>query len=245
MTATDLPPWRVERFDAVESTNDAVKARVAEGEAAGLVVVAARQVAGRGRFGRAWASPRGGLYCSFLLKADLDRVPLITLAGGLAVRDALPPLDVSVGLKWPNDVLVDGGKVAGILVEGLVGPEGYWAVVGVGVNSDVPLERIPPRTEMRATTLRHVLGRRVDNPVLLDRILDRYRAHHPYPGQEGEVVDRYREACVTLGRDVVARTPQGTVAGRAVDVSDRGFLLLEMETGKRVEVAEASLRPRE
>jgi BirA family biotin operon repressor/biotin-[acetyl-CoA-carboxylase] ligase len=138
------------------STNDDAKRAGQKGAPSGSAFLADCQSAGRGRLGRSWHSPPGqNLYLSFLLRPRLDprAARLLTLAVGLAVRDAIAPLlpACAVGIKWPNDVLIDGRKVAGILAEAqLAGAEGF-VVVGIGVN--VRAAEFPPELRAKATSL--------------------------------------------------------------------------------------------
>ena len=132
---------RIEIHEALPSTSDYVAARAASGEAAGLVVIAARQTAGRGTRGRAWESPPGNLYLSLLLRPGgaLREAPQWSLLAAVALADALADLlpDArAMALKWPNDVLLHGCKLAGILAEAEAGADGglAWLVLGFGVN---------------------------------------------------------------------------------------------------------------
>jgi BirA family biotin operon repressor/biotin-[acetyl-CoA-carboxylase] ligase len=151
---------------ATTSTNDDAK-RAGQGRApSGAAFVADMQTQGRGRHGRTWHSPRGqNLYASFLLRLELEAraAPLLTLAAGLAVRDALAPLvpRCPVTIKWPNDVYVAGRKVAGILAEAQTAPGASFVVVGIGVN--VRTTEFPAPLGGRATSLALAGG------ALLDR----------------------------------------------------------------------------
>jgi BirA family biotin operon repressor/biotin-[acetyl-CoA-carboxylase] ligase len=139
------------------STNDDAKRAAREGAPEGAAFVADAQSGGRGRLGRSWFSPSGeNLYTSFVLRPSFDakRIPLVTLTAGLAVVDALLPRvgGRRVGLKWPNDVFIDGRKVSGILSEAqVVDGRAPWVVVGIGVN--VRTHAFPPELETRATSL--------------------------------------------------------------------------------------------
>ncbi len=244
LAAGEVPttgPVRFVRHEVVDSTNEVAKALVAEGASPWTVTVAEKQVEGRGRFGRRWASPRGGLYLSVLLQDELSRLPIISIAAGLSVVDAFRSLHLEATLKWPNDVLVGGRKVAGVLVEGVVGPHEYWAIVGIGINSDFPKDALPSKLSADATTLRHELGRRVDNESLLQELVGSLRENYPAAGTEERVVARYRTQCSTIGREVRVKTRRGILEGRAVDVDTSGFLILETEEGKSVVVAEGSI----
>jgi len=142
--------------DVTTSTNDDAKRAAQEGAPSGAAFLADAQTHGRGRLGRAWHSPPGeNLYASFLLRPSLDPklAPLVTLACGVAVADTLEPLvpHAQVTLKWPNDVLVDGRKVAGILSEAQLSGEDAWIVVGIGIN--VHTRAFPDVLAARATSL--------------------------------------------------------------------------------------------
>lgn len=230
----------VVRRGVVDSTNEVAKTLIAEGVEPWTVVVAEKQVQGKGRFGRSWSSPRGGLYLSLLLHEDLARLPILSLAAGLATAEALESLGLEPRLKWPNDVLLRDQKVAGILVEGIVGPETYWAILGIGINTNVSLEALPEPLRDGATTLREALGEKVDNEALLEALLDALAHAHPPPGEEERVSRRYRERCSTLGRKVKVETADGLLEGKAVDVDASGFLRLQTKEGV-VQVAEGSI----
>ena len=140
MRPAELPrDYTLIALDEVDSTNDAAKARAAAGAPEGTVVWARQQRAGRGRRGRPWISPPGNLYLSAVLRPSCAarRVAQLSFVAALAVLDLVDePLPGRARCKWPNDILVDGGKVAGILLESALGPDGRvdWVVLGIGVN---------------------------------------------------------------------------------------------------------------
>jgi BirA family biotin operon repressor/biotin-[acetyl-CoA-carboxylase] ligase len=133
-------------FRAIGSTNDHARALAAAGAPHGTLVTAGVQLAGRGRQGRTWTAPPGTALLLSLVVRDAD--PLLPLRAGLAVADLAGP---DARVKWPNDVLVDGLKVAGVLVEGR--PQERWAVVGIGVNAALDLASLPDELRGRAGTL--------------------------------------------------------------------------------------------
>ena len=137
-------PWPVEWFEEIDSTNSEARRRAEQGEFADVWLVAKSQTAGRGRLGRRWLSPVGNLYATALFhhSGPLRHVAGIPFVAGLSVCDAVTALvpDCDVRLKWPNDVRVDGAKLAGILVEAGALDEGVWVAVGFGINiSSVPV----------------------------------------------------------------------------------------------------------
>jgi BirA family biotin operon repressor/biotin-[acetyl-CoA-carboxylase] ligase len=152
-----LPPgWRLEVHAALPSTSDRVAAAAEAGEPAGLAVLALEQTAGRGRSGRAWASPPGNLYCSMLLRptGPARESAQWSLLAGVALAEATAEIDPepsALRLKWPNDLLRRGAKCAGILAETALDPEGRlaWLSLGIGVN----LAHAPPLPDRPTTCI--------------------------------------------------------------------------------------------
>lgn len=196
-------------------------------------VLAELQTAGRGRLGRAWQEvPRAGLAMSVLVPA-IDRAGWLPLAAGLAVRGALEQHGVRAGLKWPNDVLLpddEDRKVCGILCQLL--PGGGGIVVGIGINVHHDRDRLPVAT---ASSLR-LVGAEVDRTALAADVLRRLRALHEdlVAGEERAkgVRRAYRDACVTIGREVDVHRPDGSVDRvTATGVDDEGRLAVTGEGG--------------
>ena len=210
-----VPPTRfsdVRWFDEVDSTNRVAADLVRAGAPDGVVVVAGQQTAGRGRRGRSWESGPGA---ALLVSAIARPVPpLVTLAAGVAAAEACEAVAAEpVRLKWPNDLLsVDGRKLGGILCELIDGA----AVVGLGVN----LTWAPPGAAC--------LGSGVDRDALL-------RAWLQGLDRRGDVLARYRELCVTLGRRVRVEGPTTSVDGVATDVDEEGRLVVD---GRKFDVGD-------
>lgn len=225
-------------FDRVGSTNAEVAARAADGAQEGLLVLADEQTAGRGRQGRGWQAPPGtSLMGSLLLTpaTTIDRVALLPLLVGLALAEAAETLvsGTQLSLKWPNDLLADGRKCAGILVEA---PAPQRIVVGVGVNVDWRAVRRPP--DLASTTSLSEVGRgRVDRWALLQALIERLdRRYDAWRRTPSEFLPAYRERCATLGRDVrVEQLDGGTLLGTAAGISGDGALTVDVD-GRAVEV---------
>ena len=220
------------------STNAALAARAREGEEPGLVLVTEHQTAGRGRLDRVWETPpRSSLTFSVLLRPDLpvaswSWLPLLT---GYAVQAALADRLPDISLKWPNDVLVDGGelgtgrKVAGILVERIESDAGPMAVVGVGINVDQTLDELPIAL---ATSVALETGEPVERTGLLSQVLG---SLHGLQGllDDTEALRRaYADVCITLGRTVDVHLPAGDVRrGEALDIDTSGALVVGTDDG--------------
>lgn len=227
--------WREVRVvDTTVSTNADLAAAARAGEAEGLVLVAEHQTSGRGRLDRTWESPtRAGLTFSVLLRPALDlaHLSLLPLIAGLATVEAISAVSgVDAGLKWPNDVLVDGCKLGGLLVE----IAGGAAVIGIGLNVSTREDELPFD---RATSLA-IAGGLTDREPLLKEVLRtlarRYTAWR-WSGEPTSVLPAYRQRCETIGAEVVLELPGGeTVRGTAVDVDDDGRLVVaDAESGDR------------
>jgi BirA family biotin operon repressor/biotin-[acetyl-CoA-carboxylase] ligase len=202
---------------ATDSTNERARALAAAGAPHGTLVTAAEQSAGRGRQGRRWSAPAGqALLMSLLLRRPPRLVPL---AAAVAVAEVA---GAGARIKWPNDVLLDDRKVAGILVEGR--PQEGWAVLGIGLNVAVRLDDLPPELRETATTL-GLAPREVE--AVLARLLG---ALETWLGRgEPAILDAWRARDALLGREI--RWTGGT--GRTAGIDDDGRLLVDAATGER------------
>jgi len=229
--------WRVEVVERSPSTNAAVAERARGGETEGLALVAEHQTAGRGRLDRSWVTPpRAALTLSLLVapqQVPPARWPWLPLLTGLAVTDALAAEGVPAALKWPNDVLVDERKVAGILVERVERAGSALAVVGIGLNVSATREELPVPT---ATSLL-LAGAEVDRTRLLGQLLDAFaRRYDAWRDASGAGVRAaYAARCSTIGRQVRVELPGADpLQGVAVGVDDGGRL--RVDDGRREHV---------
>ncbi len=232
-------PFEVEYHGSIDSTNDRARELATAGES-NVAVLADEQVGARGRLDRAWDAPSGGIWLSLVCRPDLPpaQVPVYTLAAAVATAESLREVGVDAEIKWPNDVLVDGRKITGILTE----MEGEadrvsWVVVGIGINANVDPALVPET----ATTVRERVGD-VDRAALTRAILERF---HELATSPEEVLPAWRAAATTLGQRVRVETPSGDVIGEAVDVEFPGALVIVTEEGEtRVSAGDCEhLRP--
>jgi BirA family biotin operon repressor/biotin-[acetyl-CoA-carboxylase] ligase len=227
-------PFEVEYHDTIPSTNDRARELAADG-ASDVVVLADRQTGGRGRRGREWSSPAGGVWMSLVVRPHLPpaRAPTLTLAAAVAVTDAARNAGVPVEIKWPNDCLVPGdgerggAKLAGVLTE-MEGEASRvsWVVLGVGVNVDVdPGDLAGDATSVRAE------GGDVDRRAFVQCTLERFDDLRERPDA---TLDAWRERAATLGQRVRVETADEEIVGEATDVTDYGALVVETDAGERV-----------
>ncbi|ASJ12740.1 biotin--[acetyl-CoA-carboxylase] ligase [Thermococcus thioreducens] len=227
---------RVITLDEVDSTNEYAKSIVRE-VPEGTVVVAKRQTAGRGRKGRSWTSPEGGLWLSVILKPPkVD--PRLVFVGALAVVDTLADFGIASGIKWPNDVWAGGKKIAGVLTEGKVGE---YTILGVGLNVNNP---IPEELRETATAMVNFTGVKLPLERVLERLLFHLDGWYRVLKERPEIMmAKVRERTFILGRVVRVVEDDDVLIGRAVDVLDDGSLLLDIGGQlRRVLYGDVSLR---
>lgn len=226
---------RIEVFETLDSTNEEAKRRALAGEAGPLWIIALSQSAGRGRRGRAWTSKTGNLFTTGLFKLDAGpvRAAQLSFAAALAVGDlAATVIDPTlVRLKWPNDVLIDGLKVAGILLESGAHPQGgLWLAVGIGVN----LAHHPDDAERPATDFT-VHGASLTPEAACEILAERFDHWRAKWAKDGFAP--LREAWLArawgLGERCVARLNDETVEGVFADLSKDGSLRLDLKDGGR------------
>lgn len=221
----------VRRFAAVGSTND-----VAAALPVGSVVVADQQTAGRGRRGHTWFSPpRAGLYVSVVLAPAAARVDppratmLLTLAAGVAIAEGIEAASgLATALKWPNDVVAGGRKLAGILAEG----RGDLVVLGYGIN--VMAAAFPPELRDRATSLESEVGREVDRDLVLDETLAALSRRYDdlVDGRFDAILDAWRARAPRAVGAKVSWIAQGVArSGVTCGIDDHGALLVRVDDG--------------
>jgi len=231
--------WR----EAVDSTQHLARERARAGAPEGTIVIAESQSAGRGRLGRHWHSPPGvNVYCTLVLRPPRPPavVPQIALVAGVAVADAVrDTIGRAAELKWPNDVLVGGRKVAGILTEMEGEAERVaFVLVGIGVNVNLDPAALPPELAKYATSLRAVSGAALDRVAFTARLLGALEARYGQylAGGFAAIRPAFEATALLTGRAVRVSGPDTTIRGRVVGVDDEGALLLERDGGETVRV---------
>jgi len=240
-------------FQSIGSTSDQAKALAEDGAGHGEVVVAEAQTGGRGRRGRSWVTAPGrNVAFSVVLRPSglpTARAPELTLVASLAICDALRRAGVDAGIKWPNDVLVGGRKIAGILTELAAEPDQvHWVVVGVGVNVNTRAEDFPPELRGLATSVLLERGQPAPRALFLAACLTLLEEWYDRHAEEGfePIRAAWKERSVTLGREVMVQLDGRELVGRAEDLDATGALLVRSAAGvERVTSGDVSLlRPR-
>jgi len=235
----------------VGSTNEWAKELATYGAQEGTVVIAETQTRGRGRLGRGWVSPIGGLWFSLILRPNLRPVEAakLTFVAGLAVAKVLREMfGLKVETKWPNDVLVNGKKICGILTEmNTTGETVNFVVVGVGVNANFDVEKVFPEELIRVTTsLENELGRKVRLEKLFTGLLETIENLYELYIRKGfnPILEEWKGYAGFLGRRVEVTSPTEKLSGLALDVDRDGALVIRLkdERIRRVFVGDVSLQ---
>jgi len=234
-------------YPRLTTTMEAARQEALQGTDEGTVVIAEEQTAARGRLKRTWLSPQGNIALSLVLYPDKDRLYSLTMVASLAVVHSIEMITgLRPQLKWPNDVLLGGKKVCGILIESSVRAEKVdYAIVGIGINVNLDVDSYP---EIRpvATTLSHELGREVSRLCLVQCLL-REIEHLYLASSAGETVYReWQSRLATLGKAVCVISASGETMseGTAESVDRDGSLVLRRADGSltRVLAGDVSLR---
>jgi BirA family transcriptional regulator, biotin operon repressor / biotin---[acetyl-CoA-carboxylase] ligase len=223
------------------STNDVAAGLARQGAPDGTVVVADQQTAGRGRQGRVWlAPPRSSLLCSVLVRPSLApaHTARLMMLAAVAMTQAMRGLGLPAAIKWPNDVLIGGCKVAGILVEAQIeGERIEYAVAGIGVNVNLDAQALA-QISPAATSLSLEAGKRISRWKLLRLFLAEWQVRYEAMGRDGgqAVYQEWTSSLETIGRDVTVSMGYEVIAGRAESVDENGTLLLRRADGEVVAV---------
>lgn len=246
-------PWtdRFHYFDTIDSTNNYLKKLAAEGAPHGTVAVANCQTGGKGRLGRSFQSPGGvGVYLSILLRPECPPEELmhLTCAVGVAMCDAVEQAaGIRPGIKWINDLVCGKQKIAGILAELGMGPDGNvsYAVVGIGINCCQTLQDFPEELRGRAASLAMVTGQPIDRARVAAAMMAELAKMDEtlFTGKEA-MLQRYRADCITLGQQISLVRGDEIRHGLALDVGSTGDLIVRFPDGHQeaVSCGEVSVR---
>ena len=203
--STEYVGREIHYYSEVDSTNEVAKKLANEGAPEGTIVIAESQSSGRGRRGKKWLSPSGGVWMTIILRPDIPpaKAPQLTLVTGVAVAETLDEeCKLDVGIKWPNDILIGEKKVCGILTEANINPQGLeYVVVGVGIDLNVDVNAFPPNLRKGATSLKQEQKGNLqckassEIPKTLNSLYD-FKTNFP------EILKEWRKLSKTIGLNV-------------------------------------------
>lgn len=236
-------------FDEIDSTNDEAKRRAEKGECNGFLVFSDSQSAGKGRFGRSWKSEKGAcVYFSFILRPDIMPVeaPILTLVAGLGVLRGIKKMTaLDVKIKWPNDIVINGKKVVGILTEMSAEIERVkYIVVGIGIN--INNKSFDDEIAYKATSIAIQTGKSFNRIRILQAVLKEIEicCNSFNDGGFSALRDEYIQNCVNMHTDVRLTCKGSQIEGRTVDINEKGEIVIEKKDGEIINVfgGEVSLR---
>ncbi len=232
---------QLKQFDVLQSTNVTAVAFAKEGAPEGTVIVAERQEGGRGRMHRVWSSPKGGLWFTIILRPQIDPqfVAQVTLLAGVAVVRALRKLYATeeIMIKWPNDLLLNGKKVCGILSEMQLNENGSidYAIVGIGVNVDLNPQAFPEDLRNTAASLNASFGKNYTCTAVLDNILQEFASLYRDWLKEGAqvILEPWKKLNCTLNRRVFVKDNDEVIfSGEVVAINEAGAIIVRNEEGE-------------
>ena len=229
-------------YSETVSTNTLAMELASQGAPEGTTLVAETQTGGKGRLGRRWISPKGNLYLSVVLRPQIPthKAPLITLMGAVATVSAIrTTCGVQAAIKWPNDILVSGRKVGGLLTEMSAEPDRIRHIaLGIGINVNMALEDLPPDVRENATTVAAAAGKKINRTALLQQLLrdldSRYRV---LLKSEADILGEWEELNTTIGRRVAVSGSTETLEGLAQGIDREGRLIVKLDDGSLRQVA--------
>ncbi len=235
-------------FRKVFSTNSISKFLANHGAEEGTILVSEIQTNARGRSGKKWEAPEGGVWMSMILRPDVPpaKIGLITLATGVAIAKAIRSLDVDAKIKWPNDVLIKGNKISGVLTEvNATFNQIEYVVVGVGIDSNLKLEDFSEDIRIGTTTLTEEAPTKVDENELIGIFLNEFeKVYDIYlNGDIEDILTEWRALSDTIGKYVnITQTGGHMTQGYVVGINNEGSLILERQDGTLEKIISGELR---
>lgn len=234
---TNIIGHDIHYFNEVDSTNEVAKYLAEDGAEEGTVVVAEIQNKGKGRRGKTWISPPGGIWMSIILRPEIPphRASQLTLVTGVVVAKTIKEeLNIDVGIKWPNDILIGNKKVSGILTEvNATMDKVNYLVVGIGIDMNVDVPMLPSDLQKGATSLKNELDTEINGALLVQKFLLNFEnIYNDFKEDKfPDILNEWRAMSSTIGTSVEVRTRGKRVQGYAVGINKEGILVLEMEDG--------------
>ena len=228
----------IHHFAEVTSTNDVAKELASKGVKEGTVVISEMQTLGRGRLGRRWASPQGGIWFSIVLRPRVNpkEASKLTFVAAVAVARAIREMfELRAEIKWPNDVLIGGKKVCGILTEtSTKGEVVDFVVVGIGINANVGLDSFPESLRNSLTSLREERMVEIEREEFLRALLEEVERYYTILMRKDFdlILEEWRKLASFLGQHVEVTSFDQKTRGQAVDVDSDGSLIIKLTDGR-------------
>ncbi|MCS4540837.1 MAG: biotin--[acetyl-CoA-carboxylase] ligase [Euryarchaeota archaeon] len=226
----------IHHFKEIDSTNDFAKELAFKGAKEGTVVISEVQKAGKGRFGKTWISPSGGIWMSLILRPKISphQAPKLTLITGVSVAEAIRQVcGLNVKIKWPNDILLNGKKLCGILTEMSGDMDTIeYVVIGIGINANVDVDIFPAEIREGATSLKKELKKDAPRIPLVQRLMEELEKNYEIFKEDFlPILTKYKELSATIGNLVRINIKDESIVGEAIGIDSDGALILELADG--------------
>ena len=230
-------------FESVDSTNNIAKE---SDNPHGTLFVAETQTGGKGRMGRTWLSEKNcGIFTSLLLMPCIpaESINKLTLIAGLSVCEALTELyKMPFGIKWPNDIVINGKKICGILTEGIVSQHSVKTIIGIGIN--VNNESFPADLTEKATSIYMLTGKKTQREAIINKFAEIFEKYYIEFTKGIDLTKKYEKLCVNINNEVTAIKDGKKIKGTAVGITENGELIIKKEDGTSLNIhsGEVSVR---
>lgn len=224
-------------FDEVISTNNVAKQLAIDGEEEGTVVISRIQKKGRGRFNRIWESPDGGMYLSIILrpKGPPEKSMLLSLMTAIVISKTMSNYNLSPKIKWPNDIRINGKKIAGVLIES----EAYqnklkYIVIGMGINLNINTQNLSEKIRSNSTSLLKEVGSSIDYYHFVSSLLNNLDKYYKIFRTKNfkYIIHEWKNYSDTIGQKVIINSSSEPIKGKIIDINQSGFLKVILDTGK-------------
>ncbi len=228
-------------YEAIPSSNIKAKELAQKGAEEGTLVITKKQKRGKGRFNRLWESPEGGLYLSIILKPNCtpDKTTLISLLTSVAVSKTINIYNLTSKIKWPNDVLLNEKKIAGILLESeVIENKVEYVILGIGINLNTDTNLLTNDVRLISTSLSEEIGKPIDFHYFLKNLLNNFNKYYKIFCNEeyNLIIKDWKNQSDTIGRKVKIKTATEQLIGKVIDIDQSGFLLLNTNKGKQKKI---------
>jgi len=227
---------KIHLFPSISSTNTLAMEMASKGAPEGTVVIAETQTDGKGRLGRTWTSPPGNLYLSVVMRPSvpLYKAPLITLMGAVAVASVIGEIcRIKADIKWPNDILISGKKVSGLLTEMSAEQDRIRHIVlGIGIDVNMDLEVLPCEIRAHTTTLATETGEKLNRTSFLQELLRAIEHwYRVFLNDPGDVIKEWKKLNMTLGNRIMVHGAGEAIEGKAQSIDSEGRLIIRQDDG--------------
>jgi BirA family biotin operon repressor/biotin-[acetyl-CoA-carboxylase] ligase len=236
LSAKTIGKKEIYHFESIGSTNNKAYELAESGEPEGTIVVAEAQTHGKGRMGRNWVSPKGGgIYFSVILRPDVetDEIPTITLIAATSVVNTIEKMcSLKAKVKWPNDIIVSGKKLGGILTEIKAQPDRVeFLILGIGINVNTPAGKLP----QVGTSLKEACAQDIDRLEFFRKLLDNFEKEYAKLKKKGFISlrDECKAVSSVVGERIKVTEHHKTLEGKAIDIDEKGALILKLKDGSK------------